>query len=117
MDGSALSSSLEPMALDPGFVRGLIALVRRFHARHVSDPDDPVARDLHTTLAALNGDQLAEILALIGLGRGDFPVSRWDERRHESPWRDPRWSLGELFETPRAVEHLEDGLATLIRWA
>ena len=105
------------LAVDPRFLNDLIARVHRFHDEAMADPADPVAQELCTMLAGLNGDQLAEILAVIGLGRGDFPISQWDDRRHDSPWRDARWSLDELFETPRAVEYLEDGLATLKRWA
>jgi hypothetical protein len=106
------------LTLPPDFLETLIELVHQFHAGAAVDIEhDPVAQELCDMLAGLNGDQLAELIALIGLGRGDFPVSQWEERCQESPWRTPRWSLDELFVTPKAIEYLEDGLAALRRWA
>ena len=39
--------------------------------------DDPTYEELTSALGSLNQDQLAEIQAMIWLGRGDFDVGEW----------------------------------------
>jgi hypothetical protein len=41
--------------------------------------DDPVQQELHEMLADLNQDQLADLVTLVWLGRGDFAAAEWTE--------------------------------------
>jgi len=78
--------------------------------------DDPVHEELHEMLADLNQDQLADLVTLVWLGRGDFAVSEWGEKRREALRLDPRRTPDYLIETPQLAEYLEDGLAAIRRW-
>lgn len=77
--------------------------------------DDPVHEELHEMLADLNQDQLADLVALVWLGRGDFTVSEWAEKRAEALRLDPRRTPDYLIETPQLADYLEEGLAALRR--
>ncbi len=77
--------------------------------------DDPVHEELHEMLADLNQDQLADLVALVWLGRGDFTVSEWEEKRAEALRLDPRRTPDYLIETPQLADYLEEGLAALRR--
>ena len=78
--------------------------------------DDPVHHELHEMLADLNQDQQADLVALVWLGRGDFGVSEWGDKRREAMRLDPRRTPDYLIETPQLGEYLEDGLAAIRRW-
>jgi hypothetical protein len=42
-------------------------------------PDNPTQQELVAALRSLNDDQVAELLALVWLGRGDFDKDTWGE--------------------------------------
>lgn len=78
-------------------------------------PDDPVQQELREMLADLNEDQLADLVTLMWLGRGDFSAADWKERRREAMRLDPRRTPDYLIETPQMADYLEEGLATIRR--
>ena len=76
-------------------------------------PDDPTEQELHRILGDLNVDQLADLTALMWLGRGDFDKSEWKARRTEALRLDARRAPDYLIETPLLADYLEEGLDAL----
>lgn len=125
----------EPVELEvpTDFIRTLIEKAHEFQAKvEVVEPnpgsnpsdedmrevledysDDPVHEELHEMLADLNQDQLADLVTLVWLGRGDFTASEWREKRAEALRLDFRRAPDYLIETPLLADYLEEGLAAL----
>lgn len=72
------------------------------------NPDDSVLRELRGFLRALNVDELATLIALVYIGRGDFGPDEWDTAFAEAKQRDQRSAIRLLMFTPLAGDHLED---------
>ena len=73
--------------------------------------DDPVEQELEAALVALNIDEQLDLIALMWLGRGDFPTFA-EARQEASDMRDkhiPSYLIG----TPKLGDYLEEGLAQL----
>ncbi|MBL8704585.1 MAG: DUF3775 domain-containing protein [Rhodospirillales bacterium] len=75
--------------------------------------DDPVHQELHEMLADLNQDQLADLVTLVWLGRGDFTAAEWGDKRVEALRLDFRRAPDYLIETPLLADYLEEGLSLL----
>lgn len=75
--------------------------------------DNPAELELAQALTDLNNDQLAELLALLWVGRGDFSRDSWPEAlraaRAARNERIVRYFLG----TPMLGDLIEEGLAEL----
>ena len=75
--------------------------------------DNPAELELAQALTDLNNDQLAELLALLRVGRGDFSRDSWPEAlraaRAARNERIVRYFLG----TPMLGDLIEEGLAEL----
>jgi len=75
--------------------------------------DNPAELELARVLTDLNNDQLAELLALLWVGRGDFSRDSWPEAlraaRAARNERIVRYFLG----TPMLGDLIEEGLAEL----
>lgn len=60
---------------------------------------DPVRQQMIEFVVGLNVEEQIDLLALIYLGRGDFPLAEWDEALREASDRiaagDPRYMIGE----------------------
>jgi hypothetical protein len=75
------------------------------------EADDPVEQELEAALVARNVDEQLDLIALMWLGRGDFPTFA-EARKEASDMRDkhiPRYLIG----TPKLGDYLEEGLAQL----
>ncbi|MBL8835718.1 MAG: DUF3775 domain-containing protein [Alphaproteobacteria bacterium] len=121
------------LQIDLPTVCAIVARAREFHAKvaivepdpgsNPSDedmrevledyPDDPVQQELRQILSDLNVDQLADLVTLTWLGRGDFDVSQWSTMRAEALRLDPRRTPDYLIETPLVADYLAEGLAAL----
>ena len=128
----ALGAAIE-LTVPSDFIQVLIEKAHEFHAKvevveqdpgsNPSDEDmrevledyadDPVHEELHEMLADLNQDQQADLVALMWLGRGDFPPSDWAAKRGEALALDPRRTPDYLIETPLLADYLEEGLSQL----
>lgn len=64
-------------------------------------------------LGDLNEDELADLLTLAWLGRGDFNRPEWPEMHAEAQRLDPRKTPAYLIETPLIADYLSDGLSAL----
>lgn len=75
--------------------------------------DNPTEEELTTFLSDLNEQQLAELLALVWLGRGDFDKGTWKEALASA--RDTRDALAVryLMGTPMLGDLIAEGLSEL----
>ena len=76
-----------------------------------SNADDPTSQELEGALAALNIDEQLDLLALTGLGRGDFLA--FDQARREAEDVRDKHIPSYLIGTPKLGDYLEEGLAQL----
>ena len=75
--------------------------------------DNPTEEELTAILAGLNADELAELLALVWVGRGDFDKQSWGEAINGArATRDMR-IVPYLIGTPMLGDLVEEGLAEL----
>lgn len=74
-------------------------------------PDDNVVEELVSAIGSLDQDQLAELVALIWLGRGDYAFAQWAQAREAARGMDPDRVLAYLLGMPQVSSYLEDGLA------
>jgi hypothetical protein len=72
--------------------------------------DDPTYEELKTFLDSLNQDELAEIQALMWIGRGDYDKDEWDDVVKEAMSLDPKRTPDYLIGTPLLGDYLEEGL-------
>lgn len=77
--------------------------------------DDPVREEMREMLAGLNQDQLADLVTLAWLGRGDFTTAEWRGKRAEAMRLDPKRAPDYLIETPLLADYLEEALTALGR--
>lgn len=82
-----------------------------FRSVLASYDDDPVYQELKTFIDDLDTDEQCEVVALMWVGRGDFPREEWNEAlamaRQEHNERTAEYLLG----TPLVADYLEEGLA------
>jgi len=76
-------------------------------------PENSAEEELRGAIEALSDEQVAELTALLWLGRGDYAAEQWDEAVAEAErvaGEDPAvYFLG----TPLLGDHLENGLSVL----
>ena len=75
--------------------------------------DDPTLEELSSFLQALNYDELAELQALMWVGRGDYTKDEWAEVLAETKSLDPKRTPAYLIGTPLLSDYLEEGLSAL----
>ena len=74
-------------------------------------PGDDTRRELLGAIDDLNDDEQVDLVALVLLGRGDFPISEWRLAR-EAAGEIDRAHVGEFIATiPLVSDYLEDGLS------
>ena len=78
-------------------------------------PDNPTQQELSAALRSLNDDQVAELLALVWLGRGDFDKDTWGEALAEAQVTRNERAVSYLVGTPLLGDLIEEGLAQLGR--
>jgi hypothetical protein len=75
--------------------------------------DDPTYAELKGTLAALNEDELTDLVVLTWIGRGDYTVDDWEEAKEEARDNASKTTADYLIGTPLLGDFLEDGLSAL----
>ena len=76
-----------------------------------SYPDDPTEEEIQKTIATLNEDASAELLALVLLGRGDF--ADWQSALAAAREDPDLRTAHALIGIPLAASYLEEGLTQL----
>jgi hypothetical protein len=77
-------------------------------------PGDPTAENLEDYLRALGSDELADLMAMVWLGRDEFEAEEWEDacdRADEEVQRVD--SVQALLEVPNLGEHLLEALEEL----
>src|SRR5262245_53678716 len=75
--------------------------------------DNPVEQELASFLSDLNDDAMAELLALMWIGRGDFDRRDWSEALRSARTRKNAHAVSYLMGTPMLGDLIEEGLAAL----
>jgi len=121
------------IAIDPDTVCFLIIKAREFDVKvEPDDPDsgsnpsddgeidvledrrdDPTFAELMGTLEALNEDELAELVAMTWVGRGDFDVEDWEDAKDQARQRGTKGTAEYLLGTPLLGDFLESGFNDL----
>jgi hypothetical protein len=73
--------------------------------------DDPTYQEIRQFLGSLNEDQLAELLALMWVGRGDYSVDDWQTALSAVNDLRDRHDADYLLGTPLLADYLEEGLS------
>ena len=73
--------------------------------------DDPTFEELKSFLEAQSDDELAELLALTWIGRGDYTVEEWREVLSQIRDVRDRHTVDYLLGTPLLPDYLEESLA------
>jgi hypothetical protein len=125
----------EPIALtvDPETVCFLIVKAREFDVQvEPDDPDsgsnpaddgeidvledrrdDPTYAELMGTFEALNEDELAELVAMTWIGRGDYTRDDWEDAKELALERGSQGTAEYLLGTPLLGDYLENGFNAL----
>jgi hypothetical protein len=72
-----------------------------------------LAQELRQLIADLNVDEIAELIALAWIGRGDFDASEWAEAVAAARERGTRRVADYLLGMPMLGDWLEDGLEAI----
>jgi Protein of unknown function (DUF3775) len=72
---------------------------------------DATEEELRGTLEALNGDELADLIGLIWLGRDDRPIEDWPDILQEVSEQRLDNPIAEILGTPLLGEYLDLGIA------
>lgn len=75
--------------------------------------DDSTFLEFKSTVADLEPDQQAQLVALLWLGRGDYAVEEWDEAVAEAGRLRNKRTAEYLIAHPLLADYLEEGLELL----
>jgi hypothetical protein len=75
--------------------------------------DDPTYAEIMGTLEALNEDELAELVAMTWIGRGDFGRDDWEDAKDQALDRGKKGTAEYLIGTPLLGDYLENGFSEL----
>lgn len=75
--------------------------------------DDLTFAEVKSTIEDLEPDQLAQLVALMWIGRGDFDASEWDAAVEEARANQTAHTAEYLMGTPLVADYLEEGLAQM----
>lgn len=121
------------LQVDPEKVCFVIIKARQFHAKvEVVEPapasnqsdeefrevledyaDDATYQELRAHLASLNTDEMASLVALMWIGRGDFDKADWRAALAEAYRAQNEHGPDYLIGTPLLADFLEEGLSQI----
>lgn len=76
-------------------------------------PDDPTVEEIRGLIEGLNEDEIAEVVALIWVGEGEYDADEWSEALADARLDTESQQLEALLSIPLLGDFLEDGLAEL----
>jgi hypothetical protein len=74
-------------------------------------PGDATEEELRRTLEALNGAEMADLIGLAWLGRGEETVEDWPDIMQRVTEEHPEHPIAWLMQLPLLGDYLEEGLA------
>lgn len=73
--------------------------------------DDPTYQELVDAIEGLNRDELAELIALVWIGRGSYAKDDWEEAVEEARGVEVATAARYLTQMPLLSDYLEQGLS------
>lgn len=125
---------MDELSLNPAFLRELILRLRALMAQEdavspdsgsnpsddegpatLQDTSDNLTRaEIVESIADLEPDQQAELVALMWIGRGDMEPEEWEDALEEAADRTDGGTAGEyLLQHPHVADYLDEGLDRL----
>lgn len=74
-------------------------------------PDDPTVEEIRSFLATFNVDEMAELLALMWVGAGDYDIEEWDDALQAARDDPDNRRIDAFLGMPLLGDFLEEGLA------
>jgi len=75
--------------------------------------DDPTYEELVDAIENLNEDEVAELIALAWLGRGDYEAAEWQQAVADAREARNERAVSYLVGTPNLADEIEEGLSSL----
>ena len=75
--------------------------------------DDATAAELREAIEDLNEDEIADLIAMAWIGRGDYTAREWDEAQRLAAERHGRRSADYLMGIPTLGDFIEEGFSEL----
>ena len=82
-------------------------------AREMTEQMTGAEEQFDGLLAGLDEDEIADLVALLWIGRGDFEVEEWDDARRTALEQATTPTAEYLKGTDHLAEHLESGLEAM----
>jgi len=74
-------------------------------------PDDPTVEEIRGFIESLNEDEMAELLALVWVGQGDYDAEDWEEALADARDNPDERRVESFLGIPLLGDFLEEGLA------
>ncbi len=128
---AAAAQTAPELTIHPEMVCHLSVLAREYNAKGVeADPDagsngaddrmigvlerhrdDPVEAEFRALIEGLGEDELAELVALLWLGRGDGMLEEWRDLRDLARQQNSPRTAAYFLRQPLLADHLQEGLS------
>lgn len=76
-------------------------------------PDDPTVEEIRGLIEGLNEDELAEVVALVWVGEGEYDNDEWSQALADARNDPDSRRVDALLSIPLLGDYLEEGLAEL----
>jgi hypothetical protein len=83
------------------------------HHDGLAEEEDLTTEELRELIDDLNVDEMAELVALYWIGRGDFEATEWQEALREARQRNLKRTSKYLLGMPMLGDWLEEGLQAI----
>jgi Protein of unknown function (DUF3775) len=107
----AKARALDAKVAPTGLASGSDPIDDDYHATLEDRASDPTEEELRQTLEALNGAEMADVVALVWLGRDDLEVGEWPDVLRQVADAHIEHPIDELIATPLLGDYLAEGLS------
>jgi hypothetical protein len=107
----AKARALDVKVAPTGLASGSDPIDDDYHSTLEDRASDPTEEELRQTLEALNGAEMADLLALMWLGRDDLALEEWPDVLRQVDDAQIGHPIDYLMGRPLLGDYLEEGLA------
>ena len=107
----AKARALDVKVAPTGLASGNDPIDDDYHSTLEDRASDPTEEELRQTLEALNGAEMADLLALMWLGRDDLALEEWPDVLRQGDDAQIGHPIDYLMGRPLLGDYLEEGLA------
>jgi hypothetical protein len=107
----AKARALDVKVAPTGLASGSDPIDDDYHATLEDRASDPTEEELRRTLEAVNGAEMADLVALVWLGRDDLDVGEWPDVLRQVSDAHIEHPVDYLVRMPLLGDYLEEGLA------